>query len=110
MDVLDAEIKRMETYLDNVENSFTNLQEDNFDSCMERIKINISKFEDTRNELIINNSRELLRRRSQELGQKVKQIYRRFDNVIKEKKSEQDKLKSLLLDSLNQKKLNNYKR
>lgn len=110
MDVLDAEIKRMETYLDNVENSFTNLQEDNFDSCMERIKINMSKFEHTRNELIINNSRELLRRRSQELGQKVKQIYRRFDNVIKEKKSEQDKLKSLLLDSLNQKKLNNYKR
>lgn len=110
MDVLDAEIKRMETFLDNVENSFTNLQEDNFDSCMERIKINISKFEDTRNKLILNNSRELLRRRSQGLGQKVKQIYRRFDNVIKEKKSEQDKLKSLLLDSLNQKKLNNYKR
>ncbi|GBD89821.1 hypothetical protein BMS3Abin04_00534 [bacterium BMS3Abin04] len=110
MDVLDTEIKRMETYLDNVENSFTNLQDDNFDSCMERIKINISKFEDTKNELIKNNSRELLRRRSQGLGQKVKQIYQRFDNVIKEKKSEQDKLKSLLLDSLNQKKLNNYKR
>ena len=75
MDVLDTEIKRMETYLDNVENSFTNLQDDNFDSCMERIKINMSKFEDTKNELIKNNSRELLRRRSQGLGRKVKQIY-----------------------------------
>ena len=110
MNTVDEEIKRMETYLDNVENSFTNLRDDNFDSCMERIKFNISKFEYVKNELVEKNSRDLLRRRSQGIELKVKQITRRFDNVIKEKKSEQDKLKSLLLDSLNQKKLNNYKR
>jgi len=104
------EIKRMESYLDNVENSFSNLKEDNFDDCMERIRFNMSKFESKRNELIKNNSRELLRRRSQVLGRKVKQIYLRFDNVIEEKKSEQEKLRLLLFDSLNQKKLNNYKR
>jgi len=106
---LHENIMVLEGYLNNVLNSLTNFNANNkFRDNISRINYNIDKFERLRQKLLEENNREELRRASQGLNEKVKQILLFYDNIIEQNENEQKKIKSELKDLINKKKLNNY--
>ncbi len=105
---LQENMSVLEAYLDNVLNTLSNFSSKKFEDNISRINLNIDKFEQLRQKLIKKNDRAELRRASQSLNEKVKQILLFYDNIIEEKKGEQNSIKSELKDLLNKKKLNNY--
>ncbi len=95
-------------YLDNVLNTLVTFENKKFEDTIARINLNIDKFERMRKQLIENNDREELRRASQGMEEKVKQIVQLYDNIIEKNKNEQKKVKEEIKQLLNKKKLNNY--
>ncbi|GEM_PF-4477879 len=95
-------------YLDNVLNTLVTFENKKFEDNIARINLNIDKFERMRKQLIENNDREELRRASQGMEEKVKQIVQLYDNIIEKNKNEQKKVKEEIKQLLNKKKLNNY--
>ncbi len=105
---LQENMSVLEAYLDNVLNTLSNFSSKKFEDNISRINLNIDKFEQLRQKLIQKKDRAELRRASQSLNEKVKQILLFYDNIIEEKKDEQNSIKGELKDLLNKKKLNNY--
>ncbi len=98
----------LESYLDSVINSLSNIKDSNAGKNIKRVIAIIDKFERLRTNLLQNYDREELRRASQHMNRKVKQILQIYDNIIEQNKNEQEKVKNELKDLINRKKLNNY--
>lgn len=111
---MDARIEKdivvLKNDLDKILFNLQNVSENTYESRMEFINNTLAKVKKRREELLNIHPAEELKRFNPELEIYIKQIVEKFDNIISEKKVEQERISSELKKINNQKKLSNYSR
>jgi len=99
---IEKDIVILKNDLDKILFNLENVSVNTFESRMEFINRTLAKVQKKREDL--------LRKFNPELENYIKQIVKNFDNIIAEKKAEQEKISSELKKLNNKKKLTNYSR
>ncbi|MBU2492288.1 MAG: hypothetical protein KJ571_06645 [Bacteroidetes bacterium] len=107
---IEKDIVVLKNDLDKILFNLKNVSENTFESRMDFINATLSKVKKKREELLKIHPVEELKKFNYELEDYIKQIVENFDNIIAEKKAEQDKIGSELKKINNKKKLTNYNR
>ena len=107
---IEKDIAILKNDLDKILFNLKNVSSNTFESRMEFIHKTLAKVKKKRENLLNIHSVEDLRKFNPELEIYIKQIVENFDNIIAEKKEEQEKVSSELKKINNKKKLTNYNR
>jgi len=110
MEELPATIDKMEADLKAVIITLDEVDDENFDNKMERLKFLNEKISNERDELFKNYSEKTLKDYNIQLDKYIKLISERFDNIIRRNKTKQKSVKNALSVTLNNRKLLNYQR
>lgn len=110
MNNLELKIQEIDSILNCISESLSNLNEENCDSILEELNINIKRFLELKSNLRKEYSGKVSENYQSSKDEITKQIKQKFDNIIKEFKSEQNLIQSELANFNNQKKLTNYNR
>lgn len=107
---IEKDIVILKNDLDKILFNLENVNQNTFESRMEFINKTLARVKKKREDLLNIHPVEELRKFNPELEIYIKQIVENFDNIIAEKKEEQDKISSELQKINNKKKLTNYNR
>jgi hypothetical protein len=107
---VEKDIVILKNDLDKILFNLENVSTNTFESRMEFINKTLARVKKKREDLLNIHPVEELRRFNPELEIYIKQIVENFDNIIAEKKEEQEKVSSELKKITNQKKLTHYNR
>ena len=107
---IEKDIVILKNDLDKILFNMQNVCENTYESRMEFINKTLAKVKKKREDLLNIHPVEELRKFNPELEIYIKQIVENFDNIIAEKKEEQEKISSELKKINNKKKLSNYSR
>ncbi len=99
---IKKELNRVINNLDNID--------DEFEAKLDKIDLFSEEIKKKREYLLDNYSKDELEIFNNEIDVLIKQIVKRFDNIIESKKNTRDELKVKLKNTINQKKLVNYNR
>lgn len=109
MTTLTDEITGVKNELNKVLNDLSDIAVDNIESKLNSIGESINLLDGKRNKLREKYPEEELKKYNVELDLVIKEIINKFDDIINENKSEQNKLGTELKNMLNKKKLANYR-
>jgi len=107
---IEKDIVILKNDLDKILFNLENVSVNTFESRMEFINKTLAKIQKKREDLLNIHPVEELRKFNPELEIYIKQIVKNFDNIIAEKKAEQERISSELKKINNKKKLTNYSR
>lgn len=110
MNALEIKIKEINAILELLLVALDRLNDENFGSVMAELEENIRKVNSLRDELKENYDIGVLGKYEPELNSLTKQLENKFDNIINEIKTEQNKISLELKNIQNKKKLVNYNR
>lgn len=110
MNNLELKIQEIDSVLKCISDSLSKLTEENFDLIMEELNVNIKMFLMLKSNLRSEYPSKVTENYQVSSIELTKQIEQKFDNIIKEFKSEQNLIESELVKVQNQKKLINYTR
>ncbi|MGE5399610.1 MAG: hypothetical protein ACM3S2_04345 [Ignavibacteriales bacterium] len=110
MNALEIKIKEINAILELLLVALDRLNDENFGSVMAELEENIRKMNSLRDELKENYDIGVLGKYEPELNSLTKQLENKFDNIINEIKTEQNKISLELKNIQNKKKLVNYNR
>lgn len=110
MNKIELKIKEIESVFYLVFTDIASISEDNFDRILAELDDKISQILTLKEELKNNYSKQILMQYEEKLSHLAKQLKERFDNIIREKKTEQAKIGLELSNIQNKKKLAIYSR
>jgi len=110
MNNLEYKIQEIDTLLNCISDSLSTLTEDNFDKTLEELNSSIKQYLSLKDDLKKRYPTDIYENYESSRIQLTKQIRQKFDNIISGIRTEQDLIKSELVNIQNQKKLTNYNR
>ena len=110
MEDLEKRIEKLETTLNSVITELDTFDSDNFDKKIERLSFLRNWIDKQKNDLIEEFDRDSLKVYNIQLDKQIKQINRKFDNIIESNKKTQKEVSVQLNNLMNNKKLANYHR